>query len=169
MINKRGQNIKSKISPVSLIFSKQGQTQISFGTIFSVILIIIFIVFAVYGIGKFLSTVNYAKIEKFGNDFQKDIDDMWKSTRGGNEHTYLLPGKVRAVCFRENENGDAEMYFEPFKLKYNAEDLKHIDIEKTIEELGNSPCISTSNGKLSLVIKKDINTNLVVIKRTSSS
>ena len=144
--------------------NKSGQTQISFGTIFSVILIIIFIVFAVYGIGKFLSTVNYGKIEKFKNDFQKDIDDMWKSTGGGQPVEYLLPGKVQEVCFRESED-EFEMYFEPFKLHYEEENLKHIDIEETLGNSRDFLCISTAEGKISFVIEKG-DTNLVVIKRT---
>ena len=165
-VNKKGQDMKSKISSVSFS-NRKAQMQISFGTIFSIILIIIFIVFAVYGISKFLSTVNYGKVQKFKNDFQDNINSMWQSTRGSQEYQYILPKKVQAVCFRE-EDSQMYMYFMPRDLAYEGTYLSHIDVSRTLGVLGSNLCISVSDSELSLVIDKtDYSENLVRIKRAS--
>ena len=47
---------------------KNGQATISFGMVFSIIMIIIFISFAFYAIQKFLDLQNSAQVGKFGSD-----------------------------------------------------------------------------------------------------
>jgi hypothetical protein len=142
---------------------KSGQMQISFGMIFSIILIIFFIAFAIYGITKFLDTANFAKFEKFKSDFQADIDSMWNSPSGSQEVEYILPRKIEKVCFTDGEFEN--MYFVS-KENYKGEMLDNVDIAKTVAGLaGRRLCISTLNGEISMTIKKDFGEQLVTIKR----
>lgn len=145
---------------------KGGQTQLSFGMIFSVILIIVFIAFAVYGITKFLELQRFAQVEKFKNDFQADIDNMWRTTQGSQLEEYIIPNKIEKVCF---SNGKTEnMYFVPVTLNYEGALLKNIDITETIKNSNIIPkelCIDTAKGKISMTIKKAWNENLVTITK----
>jgi hypothetical protein len=143
---------------------KRGQMQMSFGTIFSIILIIIFIAFAVYGVSKFLGVSNLAKVEKFKSDFQSDINTMWKSTQGSQELEYSVPNKIEQVCFTDGEFEN--MYFLPQNSDYEGYTLDNVDITKTIEDSKSNPkklCMDTEDGKISLTIKKAYNENLVTI------
>ena len=143
---------------------KKGQTKISFGMIFSIILIIIFIAFAIYGINKFLKVNELATVEKFKSDFQGDINNMWKSTSGSQRVEYNLPKKITYLCFK---SGDYEnMYFMP--SEYGNDFINNVDIEKTLESAGSNKdniCIKTSSSKISLIIEKDHDENLVTIRK----
>jgi hypothetical protein len=140
---------------------KRGQTQISFGMIFSIILIVVFIAFAIYGITKFLGVQKFAQVEKFKNDFQADINNMWKSTQGSQDVEYFIPKKIEQVCFAEGEFYN--MYFIP--SDYDGYILKNIDFAKINILSGKKLCISTLNGKISMTIKKNYNENLVTITK----
>ena len=145
--------------------NKKGQNQISFGMIFSIILIIVFITFAIFGIKKFLETNSIIQVEKFKSDFQEDVNDMWKSTQGSDTFEYFLPNKIEQVCFHDGEFGN--VYFMP-EGKYDEDTLNNIDIAKTIASSPSRPkklCIDTEGGKISLTIKKAYNENLVTITR----
>lgn len=145
---------------------KKGQTQISFGMIFSVILIIGFIAFAVWGIKKFLDVSDFAQAEKFKSDFQADIDNMWTSTQGSQALEYALPKKIGQVCF---EDGEFEnMYFLPLNSDYKGILLKNVDIAKTVRDSTSRPkklCVESAKGKIRLTIKKAYNENTVTITR----
>ncbi len=139
--------------------TNRGQMKISFGMIFSIILIILFIFVAFYAITKFLDLQKTVQISKFYDNLQSDIDKIWKSSQGSQEIVYTLPSKIKAVCFvdsdYENLRFDSEEFIEG-KL------LKNIDLYKTI---GNNreKCISTNKGKLKLTLKKTYGDTLVTI------
>jgi hypothetical protein len=146
-----------------------GQTQLSFSMIFSVILIIVFIAFAVYGITKFLCVNKVAQVESFKRDFQINIDNMWKSTQGSQAVDYSIPKQIKQVCFA---NGEFEnMYFiaSNSNCGFSTGDvLKNVDIAKTIASSTSRPkklCIDTSDGKISMTIKKAYNEDLVTITK----
>lgn len=145
------------------INSKNGQSQISFGMIFSIILIIFFIAFAVWGIIKYNATFQFAKVESFKHDFQVDITNMWDSTQGSQTVEYFLPSRIDQVCFA---NGQFEnMYFVP-ENKFKGYMVEHLNITGTIAPSTNKPkklCIDTSGGKISMTIKKAYNQNLVTV------
>lgn len=148
---------------------KGAQMQIGFGMIFSVILIIAFIAFAVYGINKFLCVSKMAQIESFKNDFQNDIDKMWRSTSGSQPVNYVLPKKIKQVCFIDDEYSNMYFYPENYGCQITSDILlKNVDIDKTIASSTARPkklCIDTSSGKISMVIKKSYNEDLVTITR----
>ncbi len=144
--------------------NKQAQTQLSFGMIFSIILIIAFISFAVYGIAKFLDTVNFAKVEKFKNDFQADIERIWKGSGTSQEVDYLIPKKIKQVCFADDDYKN--MYFAPLDLEYEGILLEHVNFEETLKHSRGTPkklCIATSDGQIYMTIKNSYGESLVTI------
>ncbi|MBI2043430.1 hypothetical protein HYT25_03510 [Candidatus Pacearchaeota archaeon] len=162
--------------------SKRGVVNLSFGMIFSIVMIIIFLTFAFYAIQKFLSIQNTAQAGKFVNDLQNDIDRMWKSSQGEQEQEYTIQGKVRYICFVDYEfskRGEKENFYDELNQVYYGEEnlffypvgsgegfdsaaLRHVDIEKTTE-IDNPLCFENINGKISFTIKKDFNEALVTI------
>jgi hypothetical protein len=140
----------------------KGQTQISFGVIFSVLLIIVFIAFAIYGITIFLNTQVKAQIGLFKTDLQKDIDSRYLSTQGSTPVTYSIPKKVKQVCFVDDTY--ANMRFTP--EGFDEYLLEHVDLTKTTLGSHTRPkslCIDIVNGKVSMTLKKDYNELLVTI------
>lgn len=139
---------------------KRGQMKLSFGMIFSVILIIFFIAFAFYAISKFLDIQEAVTIGRFTDSLQSDVDKMWNSNQGSQEVEYSLPTKVNAICF---ENRDYNLMFEADKFIDDA-NINHLDITKSV---GNREklCFDVVDGKVSFTIKKDYGENLVKIER----
>lgn len=163
---------------------KRGQATISFGMIFSIIMIIIFISAAFYAIQKFLDLQNSAQVGKFGSDFQADIDKMWKSSQGSQKYEYTLPAKVKFACFSDfnsekkgaNQNlydslrqafyGRENFFFHPVGSAQglNSKIVNHIDLEKMTQN-ENPFCLENKNGKLSVTIKKNFGEALVNVEK----
>ncbi len=139
----------------------KGQINLSFGMIFSIILIIAFIVFAFYAIKKFLDFQDTINIEKFKSDLQTDIDNLWRSSDGSQEVQYNLPRKINAVCFKNDEYEN--LYFDSAKIIL-GEKVEHLDILATIDG-EESACFENTNGKVSMILKKDFGDILVTISR----
>ncbi len=158
--------------------------KLSFGMIFSIILIIFFIAFAFYAIQKFLEIQNAAKIGQFSNKLQSDVDKMWRGSQGSQSIEYFLPSKIEKVCFVDffsNSKGEYQNLYDKLKQVYyeyenlffypvgsgagiDALEIKHIDIEK-ITENENPFCIKNAKGKIKMTIKKNYDEALVVISR----
>ncbi len=139
--------------------TKRGQMKMSFGMIFSIILIIIFIVIAFYAIQKFLDLQQNIQINQFADSLKSDIDKMWGGSQGSQEFEYLVPSKTKSICFIEDEYEnlvarDKEGYV---LLRTNIE---HINIE---EMLRNSDpfCPEIKNNKISIILKKEYGQILV--------
>lgn len=135
--------------------------QISFGMIFSIILIIVFLAFAFFGIMKFGEIQNNVLINKFVDNLNNDIDKMWKSSRGAQEVTYDLPKKIKEVCFKDYEKEN--VYFVSDK-NFEGGILKHVNFDET---LGNKDelCFETQNKKITFVIDKFYEESLVTISK----
>lgn len=141
---------------------KKGQMQLSFGMIFTIIMIIVFLAFAFYAITKFLELQQSIQISTFLNNFQDDVNKMWKSVQGSQTVVYTLPSYVSAVCF---VNGDPVG-----NLKFTS---KQIIPEKTIDNIDvakitkdESPfCVQTADGKLIMTIEKNFGETLVTVTR----
>jgi hypothetical protein len=133
----------------------------SFGMIFSIILIIVFLAFAIYAIIKFLELQESIKITQFESNLQSDIDKMWRSSQGSQKLEYSLPKKITAVCFIDDEFQN--MIFNSEKI-IPGKKINNIDIAKTIgaeEQL----CVPNVKEKVSLIIKKDYGEALVTIAK----
>jgi len=161
---------------------KKGGIKLSFGMIFSIILIIIFIAFAFYAIQKFLQIQDAAKVGQFTNNLQSDIDSAWKGSQRSQKVEYSLPKKIEYVCFIDINSGrsgtnrnfydelkhicynDENMAFYPIGSSQGIEskEIKHIDIEKiTLDE--NPFCIKNIDGKAEMTIQKNFGEELVTI------
>jgi len=135
--------------------------KLSFGMIFSIFLIIIFLAFAFYAIKMFVGMQKEIQIKKFAEDLQADIDRMWKSSQGNQSEEYILPKKINSVCFKDD--GYKNLVFRSSEL-IDGKKIKNIDIEK-ITETENPFCIQNTDGKVKLIIRKDYGENLVTITR----
>jgi len=167
---------------INLLNSKRSQTILSFGMIFSIILIVIFITFAFYAISKFLSIQKSVEIGKFTNDFQSDVDKIWKGSQGSQAMEYNLPISIEKVCFidysSENSGTNVKIYNELRQLHYenenmffyplgsgeglDAKEIKNIDLARITG--GENPfCVENMKGKVRLTIKKNFGESLVTI------
>ncbi len=163
---------------------KKAQMQISFGMIFSIILIIVFLGFAFYAIKTFLGFQDESKAGKFIDDLRSDIDRIWNSAVSSERGEYFVPSGADFVCFidfssdaggensflySEIKNGvdyvNSNFAFYPVEFTgFESAEIEHLDIEKTtVDE--NPLCIKTSNGKVSFILKKDYGENLVTIAK----
>ncbi|MEK6875220.1 MAG: hypothetical protein AABX30_00895 [Nanoarchaeota archaeon] len=142
--------------------NNRGQIQLSFGMIFSIILIIVFIAFAFYVIWILLNNRDIGSIAVFTNDFQKDINKVWSSDSASQEKTYSLPEDAEKVCFID----DSKIYFEPRASggDFNYFEIEHINIAKMNEN--GEFCLDVVNGKVNLILKKDEGDELVLIEES---
>lgn len=159
----------------------------SFGMIFSIILIIIFISFAFYAIMKFLDIQKQVQVGKFQGDLQADVDKIWKGSQGSQEQEYFLPPGIDLVCFMNyltdgsnkrgpNDGiydelgivhfGDENLFFFPVGAGKGQDsvEIKHLDLN-AITQNENPYCIRNVKGKTRLTISKDFGENLVKIER----
>ena len=138
---------------------KRGDFKLSFGMIFSIFLMVIFIAFAVYAITKFIDTQHTIQIEKFKDDLQNDVDAMWLSSNS-REVKYFLPDKITAVCFTDDEYELENMYFVSEEI-IGGEFIEHLDLTSLVED---PYCIENINGEINFVISKDYGETLVRIE-----
>ena len=144
--------------------NKRGQMKLSFGMIFSILLIIVFVVFAFYGIGKFMNFQKEIKYKQFEEDFQANIDKLWKGSFGSNEVEYYLPSEIRSICFIDDEFGNLEFKSTKQKRSRKELNLNHLDIEKTLGD-SNALCIENIDNKVKFKIEKNYGEALVTISK----
>jgi hypothetical protein len=155
---------------------------LSFGMIFSIILIVFFIVVAFIAIRHFLSVRDCANVGIFINDLQEEIDSAWNANDLSSEFTGLLPSGIKKICFSnvtesftgiDKELGieidiypDKNMFlFPPNKACDMAEyNLEHIDLD-FITRTNNPYCIDVTKGKVVMMIEKESNDRLVKLRK----
>ena len=153
---------------------------IPFGIIFSIFLIIIFIIVAFYGINHFLSIGDCAKVGGFYTDLQKQVDNVWESQASDNNSFDInLPSGTEKVCFYNSsapytqnaktdyskiQNNDPEhnLFILPSGKACDmpSYEIKHIDLVK-ITAVRNPYCVDVSQ---QLKIKKDFYDKYVTIQ-----
>ncbi len=137
---------------------KRGQLNLSFGMIFSIILIIIFISFAIYGISKFLSLQKTIQIGKFSNELQNDVDKLWTGS-GSESKEYSLPSDVVRVCFNEKKEGVVDLEIWSDNGIRGTYETNHLDASQL-----NPSCILV-DGNLKIRLKKERSEALVTISK----
>ncbi len=164
----------------------RGQLDLSFGMIFSIFLIIVFLAFAFYVIKSFLTINEGAQVGSFVNDLQNDVDKAWKGFQSSELVTYDVPNAVEKVCvvnlagkgigsnanlfdelYRFSSDPSDNLFFYPFgDLQIKEAKLKNINLA-SITSNENPYCFSATNGKVSIKIVKDRNSqdNLVNLER----
>ncbi|MBU0958555.1 MAG: hypothetical protein KKB31_01290 [Nanoarchaeota archaeon] len=157
---------------------KKAQMKLSFGMIFSIILIVFFLVFAFFAIKMFLGTNEKAVLSKFVDGLQTDITTIWKSPQGSQQISYRLPKNIEEVCIADDVNENLRFYPE------KSEDLppivlEHLDVYNTTHSLGSVPdkpglgnnvrhlCFNKEDGEIEIVLEKNFGEALVrVVKET---
>ena len=173
-----------KLYVSNVAMKKSGQMQLSFGMIFSIILIIVFVCFAGYAIYKFMGITDSVKIGKFKEEFQTDVDALWKGNQGSKAVSYSVPNGVEKVCFIDFTvpafGRDSVVYSDTRHLYSETENLffypvgsgggldsttiEHIDIDETTSE-ENPSCIIVENGKMKFTMRKDFGSALVTLTK----
>jgi hypothetical protein len=163
---------------------KRGQMKLSFGMIFSIILIIIFLSFGFFVIQKFLDMKNSIEIGKFVERFQFDVQKMWLGEQGSQEKEYFLPLKIESVCFVDftsQSKGENSIKYKKLKQVFNenenlffypvgsgngldSKQIEHLNLER-ITETKNPFCIDNLNGKIKITIQKKFGEALVEIAK----
>jgi len=162
---------------------KRGQLKISFGMIFSIIMIIIFLTFGFYAIRMFLGIQEKATVGLFLDDFQGDVNSVWQSIEGSQEEEYNLPKKIEYVCFIYSDNPEAGKhrdFFSDLKITLLDEnniafypvgssgiesaEIKNLDIGG-ITQNENPFCIENEGGKIKLTLIKETGDAQVKIER----
>lgn len=170
--------------------SDRAQMPLSFGMIFSIILIIAFLGFTIFVIVKFLNTKEEVVAGKLVEDLQNDVDRAWRGSQGSQEVSYKAPSKTTHVCFayfslrdsseRSDGRGKYENLYEELMRAFSSDEnlffypigssegldsvkIEHIDIDKITREK-NPYCIEKNNGEIRMTIKKDYGDALVVVE-----
>ena len=79
--------------------NKRGAIELSFGMIFSIIIIIAIIGVGVYAITTFLQIGKTSQIGLFHQRFQETIDEVWASAITNRVVSFSLPRNIGLVCF----------------------------------------------------------------------
>ena len=151
----------------------------SFGMIFAIFLIVIFVLVAFFAIKAFLDIGESSQVGLFYEDLQDAIDDAWQSQSTEKTFEIDLPSGITHICFAnlsDSIRGDSDFYDdikdfylynanvflippgEAEGLKYNS--LEHINLAK-ITYYENPYCVPVAQG---LKIEKGFYDRLVVIE-----
>lgn len=98
----------------------------SFGVIFSIILMIVFIVFAFIAINYFLNMSKVTTTNLFYENLQNEINKVYASPSSEKEFSFELPLKVEMVCFfdfNKSATNELEKYKEVEMYEFTGENL----------------------------------------------
>lgn len=79
--------------------NKRGAIELSFGMIFSIIIMIAIIGVAVYAISAFLDIGTASQFGLFHQQFQETIDEVWASSITNKVSSFSIPKSIDLVCF----------------------------------------------------------------------
>lgn len=158
---------------------KKAQMKLSFGMIFSIILIVFFLAFGFFAIKMFIGTSDKAQLSKFIDSFQTDVTNLWKAPQGSQQIDYDLPNEIQEVCIADNT--EENLIFLPEESeKLPPVIIEHLNVpwitavandpeSRLLEDrLGNqfrASCFSNERGKLTLKIEKNFGEDLVRVVR----
>jgi len=148
---------------------KKGQIQLSFGIIFSIIIIIATVAAGTYFIKQFLSVSECTDLNLFYKNFQDKIDEVWRSPIASQQFSASIVSGVDSICFGSLLSEDAQTYPEyTFLSRYKSTDYnfflypsqKVCDGQRSVAKLKNVKvegffCKDVVNGKVELDIVKE--------------
>ena len=145
--------------------NKKGALELSFGMIFSIILIAVFIAFAFFGIKSFLAVSEQVKYVGFVEDLQTDINNIYQSAQASNLVSYLLPSKITQICFENS--GKRNLIFntkDPDNHDFDVATINNLDLISMFpDELSPPICLPVKDGNVSMRLSKGYGSNLVII------
>lgn len=156
-----------------LILNKRGEGAVgmSFGWIFSLLLILFFIFTAIYGIKYFLNISRCSQVGMFYDSLQKNVDSAYSLSSSDFEMEIKVPTGIKQLCFAnltEEITGSMEAYeslsiYEINKantfllpsgkacdMPYNT--IEHLNISK-ITQAKNPLCFDVSDGSTIRIVK----------------
>ena len=178
------------------VLKKSGAMELSFGMIFSVILIVIFLALAFYAIKKVLDTQNFIRINTAIDHLQEQIDDMHENSGGNYESPSeaTFPSSIKNVCFIDYNcgstssrgclrgrgsseiysamedyfNDDENIFFYPEKSSEGIDSMhiENINLEE-ITKTTNPYCIDTVDGKLKVTLKRIEGSSLIIVEKNN--
>lgn len=158
----------------------EGFVGMGFGMIFSIFLIIFFVMVAFYAIKTFLDYKSCTQVGTFLNDLQSKITTLFNSQSSTINFPTNLPTGIKYICFANLSNPikgsfqdigsslgqygtDSNLYFYPReKACIKTKQINNINLS-TIIKNDNPYCIPVRNGKITMKISKGFNQGLVTI------
>jgi hypothetical protein len=165
---------------------KKGQQTLgmSFGTIFSIFLMIFFVVVAGIAINYLLKTQQCAKLGIFIDKLNTEVTSAWHSQKSDFPLSGSLPSKIEYICFANlsmqlkgpnekigedlsiYEYENANMFFYPIGKSCEMEyhNVLYLDIEYMIKK-ENPYCIPVNKGLVKMKVEKGFSDRLVKISK----
>ena len=164
---------------------KKGALSLSFGMIFSIIMIIAILGVAFYAISYFLNLQKCTTTSLFHQDFQNKINNAWSAEIVSEEFSLTLPKRIESVCFgslnspgdlsgeterihedllrystlKQQENSNMFLHPQDKSCEMGYRTAKHIDLS----ELGEFTCFETRKGRVTFKIEKGSEDALVKV------
>jgi len=128
--------------------------KISFGMIFSIILIIAFLGFAFFAIQKILDTQNNVIQKKFYDSLGNDVNKIWKEgTSASKKVEYITPRGAKKLCFENDPSQNVYFYSDHSDI---GELIPHLEINQDF-------CIEIVDSKVSFILVKTSGDPLVKV------
>lgn len=169
----------------NLLSSKRAQDGVfglSFGMIFSIILIVFFFIGAFMGIRAFLSYQKCALLNIFVGEVQQKVDEAWNSQSASFRFNSSLPSGVEYICFinlsapANNTNPTEKAIYDDILAGYYEADknlhiyapkkdyclkwktIKHLDLAKK-----NPVCAKVTRNIVSIKVERTFDSPLVKV------
>ena len=134
---------------------KRGQLKLSFGMIFSIILIIAFLGFAFFGIQKFMGYQKSIQEKQFFSNLKQDVNQVWQSTQASNRFNLTVPRDVTQVCFTPDPTENVYFYTD----KATPGDyVDHLNISS-------ETCINVEKQRASILLEKNYGDSRVTVSK----
>ncbi len=156
----------------------QQSVGMSFGMIFSIILIVIFVAFAFMAIKFFLNFGSSSQVVQFYESFQGEIDNAWSSASVEKPYEINLPKKITHICFAnfsapltadqelssqiKSYDYESNLFLIPQKAAFGfkSKTIEHLEISK-ITRNQNPYCIPNPGV---IIIKKELGSKKVIVE-----
>jgi len=170
--------------------SRRGQSMfgLPFAVIFSIILIIMFVIIGFIAVRAALKSSDCARMGIFIDDsnslsISSAINNAWSSDKISFEYEGRLPDNLEYICFADMSKsfrgkfadigselslfseGGENLFFYPIENSCNiySHNIEHLDLDSiTFED--NPYCVGVDNGKVIIKINKELNEPLVRIQ-----
>jgi hypothetical protein len=161
--------------------AKKGQIEMSFGMIFSIILIIAVVAIGFYVIRYFMSLSTCTSIGLFYSGMQKDVNDAWGASDSRSIFSGNVPGSVKYVCFgnlTETASAGSNEMLQELRKQYAFSTRENIFLYPAgagscTPDLGSMNinhaatayffCVKTAEGKVQVTISKGSTSSVVII------
>jgi hypothetical protein len=166
---------------------KKGAMELSFGMIFSILMIIAIVSVASYAIVYFVNLGSLSEMALFHQKFQETVDEVWGTSITDKVYRFSLPKGIEYVCFGDltTQNWNPlyeEVYNDLIQYSSNFEqantnrfiyprnkagDFDFLKVEKIdLTELGTDfECFEVRDRKIEVKMVKDQNDALVKLKK----